>query len=418
MKRVLWIVCLLLLLGVLPLPLALAQAGGPVDPYESGVADEDFDDAYGPLTLGPQYAAYFTSPYDRDFYYFEMGEVGTIWIELANVPENYTYGLILYDKNKEIASLDVQGKGDKRLRFDMSFKGRYYLMVDVRVGGYDPHIPYLLRVTTSQAGGEEEEVTDSYEENNTYGTAYGPLASGETYRAYCWSQGDRDCYYFTVSNPTNNVHLELEKVCAACDYELYLVNADEEIVAASENGQGMGESLSANVPAGRYYIVVHPYRGYSTSEPYLLTAVFEGREQPTGPQPGQEGAWAREEIEALGYTVVYDPGVMDGTNNTRIGLAVELPRSMDLRLEDDTTWEQAASTWQVLIQAFDVHTLAIGLVYQDRYMVYYAVASGDWGRYMAGDLSREDLPYSYGVFDLDTGEWLQNAKDFIDKNLQ
>ncbi len=42
--------------------------------------------------------------------------LGTIQVDLTNVPSDYTYGLILYDKNREIASLDVQGKGDKRLQ--------------------------------------------------------------------------------------------------------------------------------------------------------------------------------------------------------------------------------------------------------------------------------------------------------------
>jgi len=111
-KKLHFAACLIVLLGLIPL-VAAAQAGAPTDPYEGY---DDFDRAYGPLQTGPQYAAYLNSPYDKDFYYFDVNQVGTIQVDLTNVPSDYTYGLILYDKNREIASLDVQGKGDKRLQ--------------------------------------------------------------------------------------------------------------------------------------------------------------------------------------------------------------------------------------------------------------------------------------------------------------
>ncbi len=415
-KRTLW-ACLLVLLSLIPLVIVSAQAGVPVDPYEGY---DDFDRAYGPLQLGPQYAAYLNGPYDKDFYYFDVDQVGTIRVDLANIPTNHTYGIILYDRDRDIVDLDVEGRGDKHLSFDMSFSGRYYLMVDVRAGAYDPYQPYLLRVTTTQGGGSRQEVTgtDSFEDNNTYQTAYGPLESGKVYEAYCWSQGDRDCYYITLS-ANSTVKAELTGVCADCDYDFYLVDSAEQILAGSENGQGQDESLSVNLPPGTYYFVVHPYVGYSQQVPYRLTVTYNetagGRQ---GPQPGNEAAWAKAQIEDLGYTILYEPGVIELNDGSLAVVAIEVPVSFDLRIEDNTTWRQAIDTWGVLINAFDVHHLWIGLTYQSRYVVYYAVSSGDFGRYIRGEVSRQDLPISYGVWDQQEGGWVSDARDFMDKNFQ
>lgn len=400
---------LLVLLSLIPLPIVAAQGGSPIDPYEGS---DDFDEAYGPLQKGAQYAGYLGDLYDKDVYYFDVDETGTIEIYLNNVPDAYTYGLILYDKDQQIVDLDVESQGDKMLQFDMSFSGRYYLMVDVRFGDYDPNHPYLL---SYQSEGYTEQATDAYEDNNTYATAWGPLESGETYKAYCWSQGDRDCYYFALSGDAT-VHVYLETVCDTCDYDLYLVNEEEEILFGSEQGRGFDESLSGQLTPGTYYVVVHPYQGYSQEEPYRLTVVYD--ERPSGPQPGNEAAWVRKQLESMGYELLYDPGVMEDAEGSLVAIAIEEPRSFDLRLEDDSTWRQATDTWGVLIQAFDAHYLAIALDYQDRYLVYYIVSSGDYGAYKRGELDRADLSYSYGVFDTEIGEWLTNAKDFIDKSFQ
>jgi hypothetical protein len=418
MKRKLWLRAgLLFIITLMPLALAGAQAGLPVDPYEG---HEDLDNPFGPLELNTQYAAYLGTLYDRDVYYFDVNQAGTLKVFLSNVADNVTYGLILYDRDKTIASLDVQGKGDKVLDFRMSFSGRYYLMVDVRGETYDPKRPYLLHVATFQEGSERKPspAGDSFEDNNTYATAYGPLQSGTTYEAYCWSQGDRDCYYVTVSSGTT-IKAELAGICAECDYDLYLVDSAEQILADSENGQGVGESLTANVGPGTYYLVIHPYAGYSQEVPYQLTVTYADTAGGTqGPQPGHEAAWAKARIEEMGYTILSEPGVWEYADGTKTVVALEDPASLDLRIDDDVTWRQAIDTWGVLITAFDVHNLWIGLTYQNRYVIYYAVSSGDFGRFIHGELTRADLPVLLGIWDGQQGEWMSNSRDFVNKNFQ
>lgn len=404
--------CLLLLASLIPL-VAAAQGGGIVDPYEMG---DDFDRAYGPLQLGPQYAAYFASPYDKDFYYFDANQVGTIEIDLGNVPQGYTYGLILYDKNREIASLDVQGQGDKRLSFQMSFKGRYYLMVDVRAGNYDANRPYLLRVLVAQGGGEQRQGSDSYEDNNTYRTAYGPLESGKTYEAYCWDEYDADYYYISL-NANSTVKAELKNICADCDYDLFLLDSNLNSLASSGQARGQDESLAvSNVPPGTYYLLIVPY-SFSRQSPYRLTVTYNqaagGGQQ--GPQPGNEAAWARTQIEAMGYTILYDPGVMDFEDGSQAAVAIEDPRSFDLRLSNETSRRQAVDTWGVLLTAFDVDALWIGLTYQSRYVIYYVVGSDNFHQFVRGSLSWDNLPINYGVWEQGYG-WVSDAKDFMDKN--
>jgi len=286
--------CLLVLLGLLAPALALAQAGGPIDPYES---NDDFDHAYGPLGLEyDQYAAYFHSPYDADFYYFDVNQVGTIQVDLTNVGTEYNYGLILYDSDREIASLEVQGTGNKQLTFAMSRRGRYYLMVDVRQGLCNTHLPYLLRVTITQ------------------------------------------------------------------------------------------------VHAGA----------------------------PKGPEPGQEAAWARTQLEALGYTLHTNPDLVKFDDGSQAAIALENPLSLDLRLSNDTTWRQATDTWRILDQAFAVDAVWVGLVYQGRYIVFHAVSTADLDRYAKGELTRETLPVSSGIYDTQEGRWLTETegKGFVQKNFQ
>ena len=405
--------CLLVLLGLLAPAIAIAQTGGPIDPYES---NNDYDHAYGPLQLDHQYAAYLGDPYDKDYYHFDIDKASTIQIDLTNVPTThpteYNYLIILYGPDGNIVERDFHGTGDKRLVADNAPAGSYHILVEVgEVGGKRvcyPRQPYLLRVTTAQAA-----ATDSYEENNTYQTAYGPLESGKTYEAYCWSQGDRDCYYIELSaNAT--VKAELQNVCATCDYDLYLVDSSEKILVGSENAVGVDESLTGQCAPGKYYIVVHPRQGYSQQVPYRLTVTYSEQK---GPQPGNEAAWARAQLERMGYYLHGDPDLMTFDDGSKAAIALENPQSLDLRLSNDTTWRQATDTWRILDQAFDVDALWVGLVYQGRYIIFHAVSAANWARYAKGELPRENLPVSSGVYDTQEGRWLTEAegKGFIKK---
>jgi len=302
-KKHLYLLGGLLVLLSLALPaLAFAQAGGPVDPYEQY---NSYENAYGPLQLDYQYAAYLHDPYDKDFYRFDVDKTGTVQVELTNVPtghtSQYNYVVLLYGPDGNIVAEDRYGTGDKRVAANNAPAGAYHILVEVgEVGGkricYPPQ-PYLLRVTTSAAGGK------------------------------------------------------------------------------STGGK---------------------------------------------PEPGKEAAWARAQLEGMGYTLVYDPGVMTFDDGSKAAVVIEMPRSMDLRLSDATTARQVVDTWGVLYTAYDVQALWVGLTYQNRYVLYYAVSYTNFGRYVKGELTTQSLPINWGVFDTQEKRWLTEAegKGFIQKNFQ
>ncbi|MBU1747462.1 MAG: hypothetical protein KKA73_07225 [Chloroflexi bacterium] len=137
------------------------------------------------------------------------------------------------------------------------------------------------------------------------------------------------------------------------------------------------------------------------------------------PQPGQEAAWARARLEGLGYTVLYEPGVMSFPDGDQAAVAIINLMSYDLRLSDASTRRQVTDTWGVLQTAFpSVQYLWVGLTYQSRYVAYYEVAGADFTRYARGESPLESLRIGFGVYDAVAGEWVPGTKNFINKSFQ
>jgi len=116
---------------------------------------------------------------------------------------------------------------------------------------------------------------DTYEPNDSPVQAYGPLASGATYRSYIWTADDDDWYYIDITTLALII-IDLD-VPVVADYDLYLYDSTgTNIVAKSDNyGNGINEHIEYTLKqTGKYYIRVYPYQGYSKIEPYLLIAAL------------------------------------------------------------------------------------------------------------------------------------------------
>jgi hypothetical protein len=137
-----------------------------------------------------------------------------------------------------------------------------------------------VQVTVTTGGGTSNGAsftvttfTDTYEPNDTFSQAYGPLTPGVAYLSYIASMWDNDYYKISVPSGCQRINVSLTSIPGGCDYDLDLYNSSGYRVASSYNSGNMDEYISY-VPAvsGTYYLRVYPYgSSYSTSDSYQLT---------------------------------------------------------------------------------------------------------------------------------------------------
>src|SRR5574341_193804 len=115
---------------------------------------------------------------------------------------------------------------------------------------------------------------DSFEPNDNYDSATGPLEAGETVTAYISWDEDVDVY-FIAPETTQTISISLTGIPPDTDYDLYLLDSSD-VLQASE-GTTSEESIEFSSPApGTYWIAVVSYSGSSTSSPYQLTVDYDG----------------------------------------------------------------------------------------------------------------------------------------------
>lgn len=115
---------------------------------------------------------------------------------------------------------------------------------------------------------------DSYEPNNDYSQATGPVPSGDSVQAFISWEQDVDVYYIQTAT-TQTISAELTGAAAGVDYDLYLL--DQAQVLASSDSQGSNEFIAYPPPeSGTYWIAVSSYSGASSDSPYTLTITYDG----------------------------------------------------------------------------------------------------------------------------------------------
>jgi len=123
---------------------------------------------------------------------------------------------------------------------------------------------------------------DPWEPNNSFGQAFGPLASGQTYRAYISSSGDKDYYRISIES-LDPVTVLLRDIGGGVDYDLYFYNANYVEIARSAGGPGQDEEIIYHPSAtGTYYILVwSPTGSFDPFDEYQLTVTFGPPPTPT-----------------------------------------------------------------------------------------------------------------------------------------
>jgi hypothetical protein len=219
---------------------------------------------------------------------------------------------------------------------------------DVRVTNPDSGSAKLgAAFTVTQAGGSG----DTYEPNNSFAEAYGPLQSGTVYQSYVWTDSDEDFYQVDVPAGSTGLVAGLSNIPANCDYDLYLFDGQNQLVESSTASGNADESLSGvGLAAGTYYLEVTPWAGSSQSQPYSLSFTATAAPVVDGMNPA--GGWAGLQVTIRGSHF----GAARGSSYV----------SLDSRTVDAswyTSWSDTAISFKVPTNASGAPYLAVSTPY-------------------------------------------------------
>jgi len=141
---------------------------------------------------------------------------------------------------------------------------------------YDFQIQAVCGATTGSFSGSglfttlsSSGCTDTYESNNSSSTAK-IISVNTDINALISSTTDLDWYRFTTTSP--NTYIQLTLTNLPYDYDVRLYSSGLSLLATSQNGGTLSETINRNTSvAGTYYVRVYGYNGaYSTSQCYKL----------------------------------------------------------------------------------------------------------------------------------------------------
>lgn len=273
------------------------------DTYES---NNSFSTAYGPLENDEEYYSFIWSTTDRDYYWFEIGGLDRITVKLSNIPSGTDYDLFLYDASQHEVGRSEDTDDDEKITYHPSVLGKYYVLVRSQNGTYSRAQAYRLKVTFAPPAPTATPTAtatvtptptrtltptptptpgkDTYEPNNDFDEAWGPLTPGEVYRSYIWYPGDDDYYWFDIATLDFPIIIYLSNIPSDADYDLFLFDPDENEVARSEGTGSMEDIEYVPSVTGIYFILVdgtqQSKETYNNSQPYDLV-VFFGQPIPT-----------------------------------------------------------------------------------------------------------------------------------------
>lgn len=146
-----------------------------------------------------------------------------------------------------------------------------------------------------------------------------------------------------------------------------------------------------------------------------LGLVLNRPERAFAGDPSDPAAAVETDLTAQGYEVIEvggpdtDPDVTDAT------VIMEMV-SDEL---DEVTTAQLQAGWVALDTYYsNVDYLLVGLQYEQRYILVYAITKEEWQGWLRGDFASEDFwdHVLFGVYDTTTGQYVDDQRDFLDKN--
>ena len=165
-----------------------------------------------------------------------------------------------------------------------SVSGTSDITVSIDISGLSGGTTYYYRIAAQNSVGitygsemsftTTTVCTDSYESNDSFSAAYGPITSGSSYSGKICSASDVDYFKITVAR-AGPLSLTLS-VPSDRDYDLYLYNSSQSELAYSSQGVGATDSIIYLASTtGTYYIKVFGYGGdYDENQTYTLSGTW------------------------------------------------------------------------------------------------------------------------------------------------
>lgn len=124
---------------------------------------------------------------------------------------------------------------------------------------------------------------DSYEPNDTFEQAYGPVSFNKQYNSFIKDATDVDFYKLNVGR-NSKVIVYLEDIPDNANYELEAYNVQRILIASTSEARQKFKKLAFNaLEPGTYYVLVVARYGYSPEQAYSIT--FDT--SPLGLAPGE-----------------------------------------------------------------------------------------------------------------------------------
>ncbi len=233
------------------------------DPYEP---NDSMLDASGPLVPGQEYRGYISEKNDADFFYLEIDSPRIVKLSLTDMPPDADYDLYLVTGEEDILSDSANsGQAEEHIEFTTSSVGVFYVLV-LPFHNFSGTEPYTLKLELSPAPTPNGE--DSYEPNDTFAQAAGPLVPGQPVLSYIWDEGDLDVYVFEVSQSTT-MAIMLTDIPPVGHYGILLYNEAGDEIASATRALSYA-TIQESLAQGTYYVAVQSFSGFSKQEPYTL----------------------------------------------------------------------------------------------------------------------------------------------------
>lgn len=121
---------------------------------------------------------------------------------------------------------------------------------------------------------------DANEPNDEFDQAVGPLIPAKPVDGFISWAEDIDVYYFSTST-TQPITVNMTGP-AGVDYDMYLFDRSQEVVALSESPTS-NEAISFNPPsAGTFWVAVISFEGVDTTNPYSISVDYDGGSTDSG----------------------------------------------------------------------------------------------------------------------------------------
>jgi hypothetical protein len=224
-------------------------------------------------------------------------------------------------------------------------------LTDVAAGAWDLVVTNPDSSTARLGGGftvtKSGGAGDTYEPNDSFAEAYGPLQSGVTYQSYVWTDSDEDFYQIAVPQGATGMAATLRNIPANCDFDLYLFDGQSQLVESSTASGNANESISVpGLAAGTYYLQITPWAGSSQTQPYSIgfSATYTPKISSISPQGGPKGA------------VITISGSNFGATRGSSSVAMD---SLVLVAADYVSWSDTAITFKVPLDTNGTPSLSV-----------------------------------------------------------